>query len=156
MSMVAYNNNADPTPAQPLVNNGFWPEVDPADFRLTQRLGEAITNARIMHALGAAMADLNRELADWQATQQDAGAATATDVKTPAWAVPDHYETLYKRAVYAYAHANLWERYRDFSATGEDQYRVDAREASADDLRRDARWAIHEIIGRSHSTVELI
>lgn len=52
--------------------------------------------------------------------------------------------------------ANLIEHYRDFDATGDGHKAADKLELSADDLYRDARFAIRDIIGQSHTTVELI
>ena len=63
---------------------------------------------------------------------------------------------LYLRAVYATTKANLIERYRDYDATGDGHKSADKLELSADDLYRDARFAIRDIIGETHTTVELI
>ena len=52
--------------------------------------------------------------------------------------------------------ANLIEHYRDFDSTGDGHKAADKLELSADDLYRDARFAIRDIIGQSHTTVELI
>lgn len=102
------------------------------------------------------MADINRQLRDWQAEQQAAGAVTIADVEAPSWQVPDAYPLLYRRAVYATAHAALLERYREVSATAQGDERGEAKRDAADDYRRDARWAVSEIEGRTHATVELI
>ncbi len=45
---------------------------------------------------------------------------------------------------------------RDYSATGDGAERADALTPTADEYRRDARWAIRNILGIAHTTVELI
>ena len=63
---------------------------------------------------------------------------------------------LYQRAVYATAKAELIERYRDFDSTDAGQRRAETMELSVDDYRRQARYAIRDILGRPRATVELL
>ncbi|MDL4863895.1 head completion/stabilization protein [Halomonas elongata] len=156
MSLIAAGTGTAPDDPETLKNNGFWPDIEPADFREATRLDGTVTAPRLVQALQVAMADVNRQLADWQQPRQDEGAATLDDVTVPVWAVAHHYVVLYRRAVYATAHASLLERYRDVSATGDGDERGEAKDLAADDVRRDARWAVAEIEGRHHTTVELI
>lgn len=156
MTLVAHGNAANPPTGDPVPNNGFWPDIDPAAVRDAERIDDNITPARLAQALAAAIADINRQLATFQAEQKDAGAQTADDIPTEPWHTADHYPALYRRAINASAHALLLERYRDHSATGDGDERGDAKALAADDYRRDARWAVHEILGRTHTTVELI
>jgi hypothetical protein len=156
MSLIAAGYGNEPTPPDEIQNNGFWPGIDPADFRAVERIDSNITAARVEHALRVAIADINRQLASWQQAQQQAGAAEIAEVAAPTWAIEGHYAQLYRRALYATAHATLLERYRDTTATGQGDERGEAKAAAADDYRRDARWAVAEIEGRTHTTVELI
>lgn len=155
MSLVAYGTTST-ADAAPIENNGFWPAIDPDDFRLQHRIDTTITQARVDTALRIAMASLNRQLADWQSQQVEAGHASVDAVPLETWQLSGHHALLYLRAVYAEAHAQLLEHYRDVSATGEGDERGDAKADAADDYRRDARWAAAELVGRSHTTVELI
>lgn len=52
--------------------------------------------------------------------------------------------------------ASLYERYLDSAATAEAVKDASAKDLTADDLYRDARFAIRDILGVSHTTVELI
>ncbi|MFA5495181.1 MAG: head completion/stabilization protein [Porticoccaceae bacterium] len=156
MSLIAYGTAPTQDAPEAIDNNGFWPAVDPADFRQTHRIDTSIAPPRVSHALALAIADINRQLADWQTAQQAAGASTADDIPSLYWANPGYYLLLYRQAVYATAHALLMERYRDHSATGVGDERGQAKDFAADDYRRDARWAVAEITGRTHTTVELI
>lgn len=156
MSLIAYGNGEQDTPATAITNNGFWPDIDPVAFRAVERADGSITNARVTHALQVAMADINRQLAQWQSQRQASGAIVLTDVTPPIWALNGHYALLYRRAVYATAMASLFERYRHYSATNDGDERGEAKDEAANDYRRDASWAISEIEGRRHTTVELI
>ncbi|SFT96232.1 head completion/stabilization protein [Halomonas saccharevitans] len=155
-SLISYDTGETTTPPDALVNNGFWPDIDPAAFRDAERVDGTVTEPRLTHALGVALADVNRQLADWQQARQDDGATSVNDVAAPSWAADGHYVLLYRRALYATAMASLMERYRDYSATGEGDERGEAKDLAADDYRRDARWAVAEILHERHTTVELI
>lgn len=156
MSLIAAGYNPEPEAPEPIENNGFWPAVDPAHFRAAERILTTVTVERVEHALRAAMADINRQLRGWQADRQAAGAATIDDVTPPSWQAPGVYPLLYRRAVYATAHASLLERYREVSATNAGDERGEAKADAADDYRRDARWAVAELQDRNHTVVELI
>ncbi|MCT8469463.1 head completion/stabilization protein [Chromohalobacter canadensis] len=156
MSSFVSTGTTSTTTAEPVTNNGFWPDIKPAEFRDTHRLDGTITAVRIEGALLAAMATVNRTLRDWQARQVEAGYITVDAVPVPIWQAPGVFEALYLRAVYSTAHASLAERYRDYDATASTRDRGDLNEYAGESYRRDAAWAISEIEGRPHSTVELI
>lgn len=156
MSLIAYDTNPQETPTEAIPNAGFWPDIQPSHFRDAERIDSSITDVRVNLALQTAMADINRQLADWQQRQQDLGAGHIDKVMAPHWLPAGSYTALYLRAVYATATASLLERYRDHSATGAGDERGEAKDMAADDYRRDARWAVAEIEGRTHTTVELI
>lgn len=156
MSLIEYGIGKTEDLPDPIKNNGFWPDLDPATFREAERVDSAITAPRLDQALRVAIADVNRQLAEFQSRQVATGYTTADEVPPPSWATTDHYPLLYHRAIYATAKAALLERYRDTSATGAGDERGQAKDEAADDYRRDARWAVSEILGQPHTTVELI
>lgn len=156
MSLIAAGNGTQQQNDSQIGNNGFWPAIDPADFRDTQRLDDTVTPARLAHALAIAIADVNRQLADFQADQVAAGIENAEAIPREPWQGEGHHVLLYQRAVYAQAYAELLERYRSISATDQGDERGEAKDLAADDVRADARWAISELTGRRHTTVELI
>jgi hypothetical protein len=156
MSLIAAGTGNTDTQLDDLANNDFWPPVSPSEFREVQRLDGTVTAPRLIHALRTAMADVNRLLADYQAEHQAAGIDSAEDIPLEPWQIEGHHVQLYRRAVYSQAHAELLERYRDHSATGEGDERGEAKATAADAVRADARWAIAELTGRTHTTVELI
>jgi len=156
MSFVATNAPNENAPSGTVENNGFWPAIAIDDFRDDERLGRDITDRRVRQALIAAMGDINRQLAAFQQTQADNGAAGVHEIPGEAWQTPGHYAQLYVRAVYAMAQADLLERYRDYATAPTGEHRGEVRDAAADDYRRASRWAVAEILGTTHTTVELI
>lgn len=143
-------------PADEIESGAFWPSVSVADLRETVRLDGTVTEARLRHATVDAIGSINRELAAWKDRQIDAGHATLNDVPAETIGGQSQLVGLYLRAVYATASAHLRERYRDFDSTGDGHQAADKLESPIDDLRRDARWAVRDILGVTRSTVELI
>jgi hypothetical protein len=155
-SLITYGTGNEEQAPAPITNSAFWPDIDPADFRDAMRIDSTVTPRRLDHALRAAMADINRQLSDWQAEQEESGAVMIDDVAVPGFQLPGILPELYSRAVYSTAKASLMERYRDFSATQAGSDDGEVKDLAADDYRRDARWAVSEITGSTHVTVELI
>lgn len=147
--------NAPPVET-PITNAPFFPAIDPADFRASVRQDATITPERLKAALLAAITEVNDELAYFTATQQAAGHTTLAEV--PAVQINDESRLVqcYRRAVYALTKAALLEHYRDFDATRSGQLRAEDQPDPETVYRRDARWAIADLIGRPRTTVELI
>ncbi|ACO79901.1 Phage P2 capsid completion gpL-like protein [Azotobacter vinelandii CA] len=139
-----------------LDNDGWFPDIDAEHLRAAVRMDGSITNARLEVAAVAAMLSVNRELAAYKAAELANGYAALADV--PAVAIDGESERvhLYRRAVYCSAGAELAERYRSYDATAAGNQRADDLTPSIDEFRRDARWAIRDLLGVTHTTVELI
>ena len=134
----------------------FWPAISLPDLRDTVRLDGTVTTARLKHAVIDAITSVNRDLADWRRAREAEGVATLAAVPGELINNESAHLHSYRRAVYAMTRANLLERYTDYSATGDGVKGADAKIISSDDLYRDARFAIRDIIGTTHITVELI
>lgn len=137
-------------------NSVFWPDIDLSQLRDAVRIDGTVTELRLTHAVINAISSVNRDLSDWRKAQQSAGLTTLNDVEAEEINGESELKQLYLRAVYATTKANLIERYRDYDATGDGHKSADKLELSADDLYRDARFAIRDIIGDTHTTIELI
>lgn len=149
----------DPAPLGTLqAGDAFWPAIDLAELRDTQRLDGTVNAARLQHAATEALAHTMAELSTWAAVQQLDGHATLADVPAPSINSTSVQVLRFRRAVYSLAHANLLERYADYDSTG--RARKDDEDATrnlqAEQHRRDARWAIRDILGLSRTAVELI
>lgn len=139
-----------------ITSSPFWPAISLPDLRETVRLDGTVTTARLTHAVVDAITSVNRDLADWRTARQAEGHATLAAVPSEVINNESVHLHSYRRAVYAMTRANLLERYTDYSATGDGVKGADAKIVSSDDLYRDARFAIRDILGTTHNTVELI
>ncbi|RSM31249.1 head completion/stabilization protein [Aeromonas salmonicida] len=139
-----------------ITSSPFWPAISLPDLRETVRLDGTVTTARLTHAVVDAITSVNLDLADWRSARQAEGHATLAAVPSDVINNESVHLHSYRRAVYAMSRANLLERYTDYSATGDGVKGADAKIISSDDLYRDARFAIRDILGTTHNTVELI
>jgi hypothetical protein len=88
-----------PAPA-PIVNEGFFPDIDPAMFREQHRIRDAVTPARAREALVAAILAVGRELAAWSIARRLAGAARLADVVAPTIDGTSTLVLMYNRAIF--------------------------------------------------------
>lgn len=153
---VATADAAPPTPeADTIENNGFYPNVSIAELRAGTRLDGTVTFERIRAATVDAMRSVNAELVAWRATNATGYDALAV-VPADKIGGDSVLVSLYLRAVYNLAHADVTERYRDFDSTksgGQDAERLEETICTA---RRNARWALNDLRGIPRSTIELI
>ena len=148
--------NAPATVASPtnatVTNYSFFPNLELADFYSVMRVDSVAGEVRAKVALELAMLKVNADLITWMQTYQ-ANGVTAISSITEAPGLPAGAgEKLYLRAVYSLAKADLNEQLNDYArqkSTGDE-------EENADSLRRNAAWAISDLVGRPRTTVELI
>lgn len=154
--MSAFIATGGSTAPYPITNDGWFPDLDGQHMRESLRLDGSVTDARLETAAVNAVIEVNRELKGFKFSNLAAGRESLADV--PADSIQGESELLhlYRRAIYCTAGAELAERMRDYSATGDGSERAEALTPTADEYRRDARWAIRSILGRVHTTVELI
>jgi hypothetical protein len=150
MSFVA---TAPAPPLPDLPRRPFWPAINPGDCREVMQLDGTITNPRLIHALTEAVVFVNSELRQWRLTCEANGCAKMGDVPDEE---PGRLTHLYCRAVYEQAAADLMERYIRFDATNEAQSRAEQQMPAIENHRRNAFWAIRDILGQARSNMELI
>ncbi|MGN5127743.1 head completion/stabilization protein [Aeromonas sp. 30P] len=134
----------------------FWPVIKLKDLRDIMRTDGTITTERLRHAVIDAVSAVNSDLSGWAINRQGEGYEQLADVPSQTVNAESVLVHWYRRAVYSMARANLYERYLDSSATADAAKDTDARDQTANDLYRDARFAIRDILGETHTTVELI
>jgi hypothetical protein len=145
--------------ASVVTNDGWFPDIALAHFRGQVRIRDSVTVDRQRGAIIGAIMTVGNDLVAWAAARRTAGAAnlaTVVDVPNPVLDGEPALLHLYRRAVYAYAKADLVERYRDIDTTTAGQRKADELDASVDELRRDGSWAVRDMLGRTRTTVELI
>ena len=144
------------SPSDAIANDGWFPALSMADTRNSVRIDGTVTDERLRAALVNAMMDVNRQLRAFKAERVALGqaslAAASADEMVDG---KPRLVLLYLRAVMCSAKADLTERYRDFDADAANP-RVKDAEPAIDEQRRNAQWAVRDILGQSHVFVELI
>lgn len=137
-------------------NDGWFPDIDPAEARLAERITTTITPERLQWAITNAMLSVNDELTAWRQAMQAAGSDSMAAIEQVQIGGVGKLVRLYRRAVYSLAHADLIERYPDYSMTRSGAAHSEALAPAGDDHYRNARWAMSDILGVPRTTVELI
>lgn len=141
---------------QPIVNDGFWPDLDVAEFQKGYRLPAEYLLELLVDGIALAMGEVNNDLARRKAQWQAAG-ITHVETADP-MILPERafMATSYKRAVYCRAKAYLLSQFATF-----------IRRDSAENLAKEApqtheqflsfsQQAVRLIQGRSRITAELL
>lgn len=145
-----------PQPEEDVVNDGFFPDIDPAFVRAVARIPTSITPARLRAAILGAILSAETDLRGFAASCRAAGHATLAAVPAPRLDGESVHLIRYRRAVALFAKAELIERHRDFDTTAAGGAQADELGASVDDLRRDAIHAIRDMLGKSRTGIWLI
>ncbi|PID51479.1 MAG: phage head protein [Pasteurellales bacterium] len=144
------------TQQQIITNNTFFPDISLVDARNAMRIDGTVTRPRLMMALVEAMATVNQDLKDFRKQCQADNIATLSEADDEVINGQSVLEQRYLRAVYCYAVANLYERYSSYDLTHDGENKSELLNQSVDELRRDAQYAIRDILGEIRITAELI
>ncbi|MFP3850506.1 head completion/stabilization protein [Pseudomonas sp. W5-01] len=144
------------TAPYPITNDGFWPDIDGAHVRASLRIDGSVTDARLEVAIVNALIQVNGELSAVKKGYKTGGYATLEAVPADEIKGISLLVHLYRRSIYCTAGAELTERYRSYDTSTEGNKNADELTPSVDEYRRDARFAIRDLLGVPHSTVELI
>jgi hypothetical protein len=136
--------------------DGFYPALSLAAARAAMRIPTDITDARLCDALAAAMLEIADDLAAWRAVQDAAGFAVLADCSDRMVAGEKRLVMLWRRAVHQLAMADLAEIQRGPDSTPAGMDRAGPLDITAADYRRNSRWAVRDMLGIPHTTIELI
>lgn len=157
MSFVAPNTPTVATEQdQSITNHEFFPNLSLLEFRSGMRVDSVTTKERAVHALYRAMLEVNGRLWAWADQKKAQGISTLDDVTQKKGHPAGAIKKLYLTAVWSLAKAELVERIPDYDTTNAGKDKADSLEPAAETYRRDASWAINDIIGAPRSTIELI
>lgn len=162
MSFVA--NPAQPPRtviADEIVGDAWHPPFKLSTFQEAVRIGSTVTGVRAREALLGGIVSADIALADWRAGQEAEGVTALVDVTIRGKAGTRLGDEplaiiLYRRAVYAYAAADLAENHNDVTATDDGRQRRETRAASADELRASATRALRDLMTRRRAKVALV
>lgn len=161
MSFVALPPRCPPAETRPepegvILNDGFFPDIDPSEIRQSANISPSITAPALRGALIAAIVTVGNDLFSWAVHQQAAGFDTLEAVPAPRIDGTSVRVQQYRRAVGLYAKAELIERLRDFDTTAAGGKDLAELGETIGDLRRDALHAVRDILGRPRTAIALI
>lgn len=155
--MSSFTANTSPVvKQQPVTAGPFWPEIDIGVLRESVRVAGDVAAPRMRATVVMAVLSVTRELEQWRAGKEAAGFATLGDVPAQEVDGTSRLVQLYLRAVYCATAVELHERYRSYDATAQGNQRADDLAPTIDEIRRDLRNAISDLLGTRRVTVELI
>lgn len=153
MDYLQSRTDEQETGADIITNDGFYPDISITEFRNRSRIDGTVTTARAKDALIEAMATVNDELTAFKTT------ADSTALSACESSVINGESLLvyrYKRAVHCLATANLYERYASYDTTADGEKKMNMLQESINQLRRDARFAITDMLKKHRVNVELL
>ena len=155
--MSGFTANASRPAASPDVESGaFFPAINIENLRSAVRLEGNVTEERLRMAVVNAVISVNDELRQWRAAQEAAGSSSLAQVPGDEVDGQSRLVQLYRRAVYCNVAVEITERFRSYDATAQGNQRAEDLQPTIDELRRDVRYAISDILGTRGVTVELI
>lgn len=143
------------TPAQTgsvISNDGFFPDIELDRLRKSMRLDGSVTHERLQDACIAAILSVNLDLASLKNQEH----TRLADIPAGQINNASALLLLYQRAVYCMTAAELHERYRNYDSTNQGTANAEELSPGIDDLKRDARFAIRDMLRQARTTVELI
>lgn len=142
-----------------ITNDGFFPDIDITHMREAVRLDGTVTDARLIAATVGAIIFVNDQVKELKASAQGAGLTGLAAIPATQVNRQSVLQSHYLRAVYCTAKADLIERYKDYDTTAtslDDKKLVGFLANGPDEERRNAQWAISNLMGRHQVTIELI
>lgn len=143
-----------------VTNDGWFPDMLPAQVRSACNLDGTVTPDRLRPALQNAMLSVNAQLQDWALEQRSRwGYEKLADVPSPQVGGESAKLLHYRRAVHAALQADLVQTFRGMPAisTGNKLERDnDELQQTAAEYLRQLRNAISDIRGSARCTVELL
>ncbi|MBK0062627.1 MULTISPECIES: head completion/stabilization protein [unclassified Acinetobacter] len=149
MSFVASGNT---TPSHITINSTeFFPSISLDEIRDIVRIDGAVTDARLKQATLEEIIDVNRLLIGLVSTASSLAELATTHVDGTS-----DTEILYFSAVSNGVAAKVNEKYRSYDTSATGNKNADELTPTIDEYRRNKHWAIKQLLGESHTTVELI
>lgn len=138
----------------PIKNDGFWPDLDTAQFQAQRSIPASIKSETVTYSLLAAIGEVNNELAKFAADKKQSGIEKASDVPGASAGGINQLCAQYTKAVYARAKAELMGEIT--SAEREKANPGQISEDTRDKLLAEASYTIRNILGYHRIGVYLV
>ncbi|WP_109079256.1 head completion/stabilization protein [Aggregatibacter kilianii] len=135
-------------------NSGFWSDIEIAEFQKQRAIPLQIPNEMLKSVLIAAMQGVNIDLQGVEQDYKGQGINRAADISTDRINGENYAETLYKKAVFARAKAELLPEFNVLSSREIHTNREYADEQKS--LLAEATHAIRTLKGKRRGSVWLI
>lgn len=153
---MSFSGRPTLTVQHPLVNDGFWPDLDVAEFQQGYRMPAEFLEATLIDGIALAMGEVNLDLAGRKCAWQNAGIENVETADPMVLPERTFFAASYKRAVYCRAKAQLLSHFVTFIRRDAAQNLAKDGPESRDQLMTFSQQAVRVIQGRSRITAELI
>jgi hypothetical protein len=142
--------------AHPITNDGFWPELDVAEFQKGYRLPAEYLMELLVDGITQAMGEVNLDLARHKAHWQAAGIRNVA--KADPMLLPERtfMAASYKRAVYCRAKAFLLAQFATINRRESAEHYAKESPQTHEQFLSFSQQAVRLIQGRGRVTAELI
>ena len=142
--------------ADAVAGDGWYPNLSIKALKDAQRIPETVSDGRAREALLGGFISAAVGLQAWRDQQEAAGKDSLAATSSITIGGESRSVILWRRAVHAFAAADLADTHTDISATDAGRERNQVRAESTDDLRRAATAALRDLMGKSRSRVRLV
>ncbi|OLV21151.1 head stabilization protein [Haemophilus influenzae] len=137
-----------------ITNNGFWSDIYVEEFQKQRAIPLQIPVEMVKAALVAAMQGVDLDLADVAESYRKSAVNSVTEISSPLINDENYAETLYKKAVFARAKAELLPEFNTLSGREIHQNRDYVTEQKS--LLAEATHAIRTLKGKKRGSVWLL
>lgn len=137
-----------------ITNNGFWSDIYVEEFQKQRAIPLQIPVEMVKAALVAAMQGVDLDLADVAESYRKSAVNSVTEISSPLINDENYAETLYKKAVFARAKAELLPEFNTLSGREIHQNREYVAEQKS--LLAEATHAIRTLKGKKRGSVWLL
>ncbi|HHF3921301.1 head completion/stabilization protein [Haemophilus influenzae] len=137
-----------------ITNNGFWSDIYVEEFQKQRAIPLQIPVEMVKAALVAAMQGVDLDLADVAESYRKSAVNAATEISQPLINGENYAQTLYKKAVFARAKAELLPEFNTLSGREIHQNRDYVTEQKS--LLAEATHAIRTLKGKKRGSVWLL
>ncbi|WP_321863274.1 head completion/stabilization protein [Pseudomonas paraveronii] len=142
--------------AQPIANDGFWPDLDVAEFQRGYRLPAEYLVELLVDGIALAMGEVNHDLARRKAQWQAVGITHVASADPMVLPERTFMAASYKRAVYCRAKAYLLSQFATFIRRESAENLAKEAPETAERFLAFSQQGVRLIQGRSRVTAELV